>query len=253
MNRTCCRTVLLGLLVTLSGVGVTNAATWVETQVLSGQAALQAQDYPKAITLFSEALQVDTRNPLAQRGLQLALAQEGQRDLMRDQSEMTTLAYAHKPPEISAKEFSTQELSNVAPETPQKLYQKSLLVLAQLQHGDNLAAMRTATPLPKLYGHPTAWNLVGLARYHTGDSVKAKSAFNQALQLNPSFHAARLNLAMVFMTGGDFKNAEEHINRVLTETNSKHKQALLSMVTLKNLEGDKAAAERWSARIGEQL
>jgi len=166
---------------------------------------------------------------------------------------MTTLAYAHQPPYIASETFATQELSNVAPKTPAALYQKSLLVLAQLQHGDNMAAMRTAMPLPGRYVHPTAWNLAGLARYQTGDSVKAKAAFNQALQLNPSFHAARLNLATVYMTGGDFKNAEEQIRRVLTETNSKHKQALLSMAMLKNLEGDKAAAEIWSARASEQL
>jgi Tfp pilus assembly protein PilF len=234
-------------------VGVVQATTWAENEILLGQAALKIKDYPKAMVFFREALQVDSKNALAQRGLQLALAQEAQIDLMRDQSEMTTLSYARQPIQMSKEEFSKQELSNISPETPQKLYQKSLLVLAQLQHGDNMAAMRTATPLPKRYGHPTAWNLVGLALYHTGDSIKAKLAFNKALQLNPSFHTARLNLATVFMTGGDFKNAEEQINRVLTETHSKNKQALLSMVTLKNLEGDKAAAERWSARASEQL
>jgi Tfp pilus assembly protein PilF len=253
MKKEWCRTVLLSLVIGLGGTGIAKAETWAETQILSGQLALQMQDYSKAITFFTEALQVDTRNPLAQRGLQLALAQEAQMDLMRDQSEMTTWAYTRKLPQLAAEEFSTEQLSNVSPETPHKLYKKSLLVLAQLQHGDNIAAMRTAIPLPKRYGHPTAWNLVGLARYNTGDSVKAKLAFNRALQLNPSFHTARLNLATVFMTGGDFKNAEEQIKRVLTETNARHKQALLSMAKLKNLEGDKVAAEKWSARANEQL
>jgi Tfp pilus assembly protein PilF len=116
-----------------------------------------------------------------------------------------------------------------------------------------MAAMRTAIPLPKRYGHPTAWNLVGLARYNTGDSVEAKMAFYRALELNPSFHTARLNLATVFMTGGDFQHAEAQIKRILNETGARHKQALLSMAKLKNLEGDKAAAQKWSERASEQL
>lgn len=253
MKREWRRIMLLGLVVGFGSVEVSNAETWAETRILSGQAALQAQDYAKAIAYFSESLQVDTHNPLAQRGLQLALAQEAHIDPMRDQSEITTHTYTRQLPQISADQFSTQELSNVAPETPNKLYQKSLLVLAQWQHGDNMAALRTATPLPGRYGHPTAWNLLGLAQYRTADTVRAKSAFNEALILNPSFHAARLNLATVFMTGGDFKHAEEQIQRVLTETNFKHKQALLSMVTLKNLEGNRAAADIWSMRARESL
>ncbi len=253
MKRKWCRTALLGLVMGFGHVGVVQAITWAENQILLGQAALNSQDYPKAMVFFREALQVDSKNVLAQRGFQLALAQEAQMDLMRDQSEMTTLSYVRQPIHMSKEAFTKQELSNILPETPKKLYQKSLLILAQLQHGDKMAAMRTATPLPKRYKHPTAWNLLGLALYHTGDSIKAQSAFNQALQLSPTFYTARLNLATVFMTGGDFRHAEEQINRVLSETDSQNKQAFLSMATLKNLEGDKAAAEKWSARASESL
>jgi Tfp pilus assembly protein PilF len=232
---------------------VSHASSWADSRILLGQAALETRDYPQAVAYFHEALQVDTQNPLAQRGLQTALSQEALFDPMRDQSEMTTLAY-HKPiPEMHLAQFSRQQLSNIASQTPDRLQQAGLLVLAQLQHGDNTAAVRTATYLPKQYQHPTAWNLLGLAQYHTGDTLKAKKAFNQALALNGSFHAARLNLATIFMHGGDFKNAEAQIKQVLVETHFQDREALLSMVALKNLAGDKAGAKAWSARIGESL
>ena len=253
MKREWCRAALLGCVMGLGSVGVLYAGSWAESHILLGQAALQEQNYTGAVAYFTHALQVDTRNVLAQQGLRQALAQEAQVDPIRDQSEVTTLAYFHSLPQIATAQFSAQELANVAPETPEKLEKKSLLVLAQLQHGDYTAAMRTAVPLPKRYGHPTAWNLLGLAQYQTGDTVKAKAAFNKALALNPLFYAARLNLAMVFMNGGDFQNAETQIKRVLVETNGRYRQAFSSMATLKKLEGDKAAAEMWSLRAGESL
>lgn len=139
--------------------------------------------------------------------------------------------------ELSAERFSIRELANIGSDTPEPLYQKSLQALAQWQHGDNQGALKTALSVPKPYTHATAWNLLGLAWMHMKDAVKAKIAFDHALDMNPDFHMARLNLATVLMTGGDFRDAEDHITQVLQDS-PQHQEALLTREQLKRLQGE---------------
>jgi tetratricopeptide (TPR) repeat protein len=57
-----------------------------------------------------------------------------------------------------------------------------------------------------------AWNNLGVARSHLGDSAGAASAYRAALALEEGIQSAHLNLVVLYLRVGDLEAAEEHLS-----------------------------------------
>lgn len=68
--------------------------------------------------------------------------------------------------------------------------------------------LREATQL--MSHHPQAWNFLGLAYHHLGQSKQATNAYQKALQHNADLPSARYNLACLYLENGAFESAQEH-------------------------------------------
>ncbi len=62
---------------------------------------------------------------------------------------------------------------------------------------------------------PGLHNLLGQARFETGDLTRARAAFDEAARLDPAFLAPRLNLARLDMRKGDLDSAGERLAALL--------------------------------------
>lgn len=242
-------------------MGGVQANTLLDTLLSEGQTALNKGAYIEAAQHFRKVLQINGDHVLAKQGLQEALRQETLAEPHREQTEVIKAVYLSETAQtslswLSGQQFSLQELNNVVLQNNEDHHfrPQALLTLAQLQAGDTRLAMQTAIRLKKQYpDHPSSWNLWGLACDARSDSMKAKNAYERALSLKSDFHAARLNLATIFMKAGDFSGAETEIRRVLSATQGQDRQALLSMAKLKKLQGNPSEAEIWYARVSEIL
>jgi tetratricopeptide (TPR) repeat protein len=58
----------------------------------------------------------------------------------------------------------------------------------------------------------------GLKSQRSGDSREAEECYLKALELDPDFHPARLNLSSIYLEKGKIAEAEKELNRLLSQT-----------------------------------
>lgn len=125
-----------------------------------------------------------------------------------------------------------------------------LLAFVQLQSGNltaaNAAALRLTDPRPETL------NLRGTIAIYGGDLDRAGVLFAQALEMQPSYVPALLNLARVAIGQDRREQAADQLRRAL-EFDPTQINAIVAMVQLAAGRGDFDEAEAWLARVPESV
>ena len=120
-----------------------------------------------------------------------------------------------------------------------------LLVLTQLKEQHYEQAVAASEGLEQRRPNsPIPYNLTGLAFLAQGKLDEARERFAKALEVDPKFTTALINLARVDLADKDLAGAEQSYRRVL-QIDDKNLPALLGMAALADLNKDDAALEEW--------
>ena len=137
------------------------------------------------------------------------------------------------------------EFERVMRQDPGNVQAGSALASIYLQGGQPAQAVRVAEALAKRKpGHAGLQNLLGAARARAGDATGARTAFDQALKLDPAFLAPQVNLARLDTDQGAYDSAMQRLNAVLAK-NDKEFDALMEMARLQARRGQRAEVQRW--------
>ena len=126
-----------------------------------------------------------------------------------------------------------------------------LLVLSYLNKHEFDKAIAASEALEKrMVDSPIPYNLTGLAYLAQSRFDEAQAKFEQALEKDPNFLVAIMNIARKSTLQGDAEAAARAYERVL-QRDPKHLGALLGMAALAKAGGDAAATEQWLLRANE--
>ncbi|HYN79235.1 MAG TPA: XrtA/PEP-CTERM system TPR-repeat protein PrsT, partial [Lamprocystis sp. (in: g-proteobacteria)] len=113
-----------------------------------------------------------------------------------------------------------------------------LLVLAHLKDKQFEQALEASKRLEQRRADsPIPYNLTGLAHMAQGDFPKARERFEKALQVDPAFVTAEINMARIDVAGKDLDAAQRRYEHVI-QSNPKHLGALLGLAALAELRND---------------
>lgn len=120
-----------------------------------------------------------------------------------------------------------------------------LLVLSYLNKKSFDKALEASTALEaRMADSPLPFNLTGLAYLAQRRFDLAAARFEKALEIDPQFHVARMNLARLALVAQRPADAEKAYLAVL-EADPKHLGALMGLAGLARSQGDAAAMEEW--------
>ncbi len=120
-----------------------------------------------------------------------------------------------------------------------------LLVLAKLKEKRYDEAIAASEALEARQPEsPVAFNLTGLALLAQGKLDGARARFDKALELDPGFSTALINLARVEVANDDLDAAEGQYRRALQQ-DPKNLAALLGMAAIAELRDDDAGILEW--------
>jgi putative PEP-CTERM system TPR-repeat lipoprotein len=123
-----------------------------------------------------------------------------------------------------------------------------LLVLAKLKEKEYDAAIEASRALEgRQPENPIAFNLTGLALLAQGKLDEARARFDKAIELDPEFATALINLARVEVANDDIDAAEAQYQRAL-EGSPRNLAALLGMAAIAELKQDDAGLLTWLNR-----
>lgn len=127
-----------------------------------------------------------------------------------------------------------------------------MLVLSHLKNKEVGKALEASQALEKRSpDNPLAYNLTGLAYLASGDEVKAREKFLQALEIDPSFATARINLARIELSHNRLDKTEEQFRAVL-ERDPENLTALLGMAGLEEHRKNREGMYRWLLQAQEK-
>lgn len=120
-----------------------------------------------------------------------------------------------------------------------------LLVLSYLQQQDFDKAIAASVALEeRMADSPIPYNLTGLAYLAQRQFELAEARFGLALEKDPKFLVARMNLARLALVRQDTAAAEQAYRQVLDQEPG-HLGALMGLAALARAQGDGEAADRW--------
>ena len=120
-----------------------------------------------------------------------------------------------------------------------------LLVLAHLKNKELDKALQASTALEqRMPDSPIASNLTGLALLAQGERQKARESFLKALELNPDFATAALNIARIEVAEENYDAAQKQYESVLSRK-PQHLGALLGRAALAERRGDTVGMVSW--------
>lgn len=126
-----------------------------------------------------------------------------------------------------------------------------LLVLTQLREKNYTGALKSSEALEKrMPDSAIPYNLTGLAWFAKGDYDLAEQRFRKALEVDPDFFTARMNLARLYIARGNDKGAERQYREVLKKTDN-NLGAMLGLAALARKKGDQAGALEWLKKARE--
>lgn len=161
-----------------------------------GVAYLQQGQTRAAVQEFNKAIEIDSRAADAHSALGLAYQQLNQ-------------------PELAAKAF--REALDISPHAPGILNNYGAFLLSQGKYGEAEKALRQALADP-LYPTPQ-FAYLNLAKVHAarGDQQQARADLNRALEIQPNFAPALLQLAILDYAEGNLPAAESEVELALAQ------------------------------------
>ena len=120
-----------------------------------------------------------------------------------------------------------------------------MLVLTHIQSGELDRALQASQALEeRMPESAIAKNLTGLALLAQGKTDMARARFREALDLDPNFHTAALNIARIEGAQGNLDAARQVYEAVLA-IQPRHLDAMLGLAALAEQRGDPAAVVSW--------
>lgn len=121
----------------------------------------------------------------------------------------------------------------------------SALVMLHIQRGRPREAVRVAETLTRKYPrNAVGHNLLGVAHAAAGDRTAARTAYRQALRLEPELAAARLNLGKLETLEGRYDEARRQFQRIL-EKDGRNVPAQYELARSEEAAGRTGEAIRW--------
>jgi putative PEP-CTERM system TPR-repeat lipoprotein len=93
-------------------------------------------------------------------------------------------------------------------------------------------------------------NMLGMAKGQTGNLAGAKTAFEQASKLDPSFVQPKLNLARLEIAEKAYDAAVTRLTAIL-KAEERNNEAMFEMATLSERRGQMAEAQRWLEKAND--
>lgn len=127
-----------------------------------------------------------------------------------------------------------------------------LLVLAHLKNKEFEQALQASSALEqRMPDSAIPYNLTGLALLAQGEKDKARERFLKALELDPEFATAALNIARIEVGNEDLDAAQKQYEGVLAQR-PQHLGASLGMAALAERRKDTAAMVSWLEKAQEE-
>jgi len=175
---------------------------------LAGEVYLQNGEFSRAATYFDMAAKRDPNDALARTRLGIARMASG--DLDRAAADLE-----------SAVQLDSSK------------YQADLaLIVSHLRRGGYDQALKAMESLEKKQANnPMTYNLKGVIFLGKKDTANARKNFERALQLNPMYLAAAINLAQIDLENKNLKGARSRLEALL-DKNKSNAQILLALAEL---------------------
>jgi len=143
---------------------------------------------------------------------------------------------------------AVKQLETAFAKDPAQVQAGAALVGLYLRGGQTTKAVSVAEALLKQQPkNPSFMNLAGMARAQARDYAAARSAFGQALKLDPSLLQARVNLARVEIASGAADHAAALLDEVL-KADPFNTEAMYEQAMLADRRGKADDALRWLQR-----
>ena len=127
-----------------------------------------------------------------------------------------------------------------------------LLVLSHLKNKEIDEALKASEALEKRSPeNPLAYNLTGLAYLAAGDEIKAREKFIKALEIDPAFVTAQINLARIELSHNRLEKTEELFQAVL-EKAPDNITALVGMAGLEERRNNLEGMYEWLVKAQER-
>lgn len=196
----------------------------VRLMTLLGNAYMAVRRTDDAAVLFEKAVQSDPDNTDVRTRLALTRLGSGDRD-------------------NAVKEFET-----ILENDPDEVRANLLLVLTYLRERNFDEALVAAETLKKrMPDSPMPDNFLGTIFLAKKDTALARKHFSQALEIEPNFAPAKLNLAEIERVAGNVEAARTRYQTIL-DHDAKHEQAMLRMAQLAFREKDNETGVDWLNR-----
>jgi putative PEP-CTERM system TPR-repeat lipoprotein len=160
-----------------------------------GSAYLASGDRERGAELLRQSVELDPNAPLPRSQLAVSLFASGKAEEAEAMFEQSI---------VLAPEFIQADFLLIYSQLLAQAWDKAI------EAAQRLAAKRPEDPVP--------YNLIGSALMGKGETELAESSFHRALQLDPTYSSARLNLALVAIGRGDLKDAEQYYRAILDRT-----------------------------------
>ncbi len=143
------------------------------------------------------------------------------------------------------------ELDAVFRKDPRQVHAGLTLLGIYLRSGQGSKAVGITESLVKQFPqNATYYNLLGTAQRRTGNVPAAKAAFEQALKLDGSLVAAKLNLAGLEIATKAYDSATARLTAIL-QADEKNAEAMYEMSVVSDRRGDSAATRRWLEKAND--
>lgn len=207
----------------------------------AAEIALNAHEYPRAVTLMEQALRQDPGNPLCHVYLAMALERAGQPERAVAVYEaaiarhiFTDLIYARLGKlylRLHELDKAVDAMNRAAQLNPTDLDNLRNLGTAQLQLGHADEAEKAFKAITRQNDHySAAYNGLGLVAIQHGDSSTAQGDFEKAVALDPSEAEPLLNLGVLFDKAGDKAQALRYYQQFLEKASPQEYGALIPKV-----------------------
>lgn len=143
------------------------------------------------------------------------------------------------------------ELDSVFQKTPGQTQAGLTLINMYMRSGQAAKAISVAENLVKQFPQNAGFfNLLGMARGQGGNEAAAKTAFEQALKLDDSLIAAKLNLARLEIATKAYDAATARLTTIL-KTDEKNAEAMYEMAVISERRGETPDAQRWLEKAND--
>jgi len=202
-------------------------------------AAQDAPDDPGLASLLAEAYTQAGLHLKASQLLDRAIRLDSKNMRVRTQQAVTSFFLGRSREaidQLGAIFSSWPELDSAGP---------SLVVMLLQKHQSARAVMIADQIVDKHPDNITYINLQGAARFSHGDTKGARDSFKKALEIDPWFLPARLNLAKLDLEEGDVASAQLRL-KALVDEHPKQASIMLELARTFEKQGNFQEAERWA-------